>query len=72
MRVFLTGAPGFIGQALTKELIEHGHSVVGLARSDKSANIISEAGGEVHRGDIANIESPKSGARDCDGVIHLA
>ena len=72
MRVFLTGAPGFIGQAVTKELLTHNHTVVGLARSDKSASVVAQTGAEVHRGDIEDLESLKTGAKAADGVIHLA
>ena len=72
MRVFVTGAAGFIGQAIVKELLNNGHYVVGLARSEKSAETITSAGAEVHRGDIEDIESLKSGALSTDGVIHLA
>jgi nucleoside-diphosphate-sugar epimerase len=72
MRVFVTGAAGFIGTATTKELIKHGHQVVGLARNDANAEAIKKMGAEVHRGDLTDIESLKSGAKNADGVIHLA
>ncbi|MEJ0024799.1 MAG: SDR family oxidoreductase [Rhizomicrobium sp.] len=72
MRVFMTGAAGFIGTATTKELIANGHKVVGLARSDANAEAIRKMGAEVHRGSLEDIESLKSGAKDADGVIHLA
>jgi len=72
MRIFVTGAAGFIGRATTQELIKHGHRVLGLARSDASAETITKLGAEVHRGHLEDIPSLKSGAQACDGVIHLA
>jgi nucleoside-diphosphate-sugar epimerase len=72
MRVFITGAAGFIGAATTQELIANGHSVVGLARSDANAQALKKMGAEVHRGDLHDLESLKSGAKNADGVIHLA
>lgn len=72
MKVFVTGAGGYIGAVLTKELIKHGHQVVGLTRSDKSAQIIKDAGGEVIQGSIEDLELLKKGAKGADGVIHLA
>ncbi|OAP57999.1 hypothetical protein AYL99_07089 [Fonsecaea erecta] len=72
MLVFLTGAPGFIGRVTIEELLNHGHEVLGLARSDASAETISKLGAQVHRGDLEDLESLKSGAKKADGVIHLA
>jgi nucleoside-diphosphate-sugar epimerase len=72
MRVFVTGAAGFIGTETTKELIAGGHQVVGLARSEANVATLEKLGAEVHRGSLQDLESLKRGARDCDGVIHLA